>query len=94
MMRPLSDIGNLAVLRVDDLFTKEHFVSGVLRELSVSLCKTNAEQRRQNETKDQPRLTKASARTQDCQNPGHAPCNAQSKLESCAEIAAKQALAQ
>jgi NADH:ubiquinone oxidoreductase subunit D len=41
MMRLLSDIGNLAVSRGDGLFTKEQFVSGVLRELSVSLCKTN-----------------------------------------------------
>jgi hypothetical protein len=42
MMRLLSDIGNLAVSLGDGLFTKEQFVSGVLRELSVSLCKTNA----------------------------------------------------
>jgi hypothetical protein len=41
-MRLLSDIGNLAVSRGDGLFTKEQFVSGILRELSVSLCKTNA----------------------------------------------------
>jgi hypothetical protein len=40
MMRLLSDIGNLAVSSSD--FTKEQFVSGFLRELSVSLCKTNA----------------------------------------------------
>jgi hypothetical protein len=42
MMCLLSDIGNLAVSSGDGLFTKEQFVSGVLRELSVSLCKTNA----------------------------------------------------
>jgi hypothetical protein len=42
MMRLLSDIGNLAVSSGDGLFTKEQFVSGVLWELSVSLCKTNA----------------------------------------------------
>jgi hypothetical protein len=42
MMRLFSDIGNLAVSSSDGLFTKEQFVSGVLRELSVSLCKTNA----------------------------------------------------
>jgi hypothetical protein len=42
MMRLLSDMGNLAVSRGDCLFTKEQFVSGVLRELSVSLRKTNA----------------------------------------------------
>jgi hypothetical protein len=42
MMHLLSDIAKLAVLRVDSLFTREQFLSGVLRELSVSLCKTNA----------------------------------------------------
>jgi hypothetical protein len=42
MMRLLSDIGNLAVSSGDGLFTKEQFVSGVLQEISVSLCKTNA----------------------------------------------------
>jgi hypothetical protein len=42
MMRLLSDIGNLAVSSGDGLFTNEQFVSGVLPELSVSLCKTNA----------------------------------------------------
>jgi hypothetical protein len=42
LMRLLSDIGNLAVSRGDGLFTKEQFVSGVLQELSVGLCKTNA----------------------------------------------------
>jgi hypothetical protein len=42
MMRLLSGIGNLAVPSSDGLFTKEHFVSGVLQELSVSLCKANA----------------------------------------------------
>jgi hypothetical protein len=35
MMRLLSDIRNLAVSSSDGLFTKEQFVSGVLRELSV-----------------------------------------------------------
>jgi hypothetical protein len=42
MLCLLSDIGNLAVLSSDGLFTKEQFVSGVLRELSMSLCKTDA----------------------------------------------------
>jgi hypothetical protein len=42
LMRLLSDIRNLAVSRGDGHFTKEQFVSGVHRELSVSLCKTNA----------------------------------------------------
>jgi hypothetical protein len=42
MTRLLSDIGNLAVSSGDGLFTKEQFISGVLQELSVSLCKTNA----------------------------------------------------
>jgi hypothetical protein len=40
MMRLLSDIGNLAVSRGASLFTKEEFVLGVFRELS--LYKTNA----------------------------------------------------
>jgi hypothetical protein len=42
MMHLLSDIAKLAVLRGDSLLTREQFVSGVLWELSVSLCKTNA----------------------------------------------------
>jgi hypothetical protein len=44
MMRLLSEIRNLAAPHGDGLFTKEQFVSGVLREciISVSLCKTNA----------------------------------------------------
>jgi hypothetical protein len=42
MMHLLSDIGNLAVSLGVGLFTKEQFVSGVLREISLSLCKTNA----------------------------------------------------
>jgi hypothetical protein len=42
MMHLLSNIGNLAVSRGNGLFPKEQFVSGVLRELSASLCKTNA----------------------------------------------------
>jgi hypothetical protein len=42
MMHLLSDIGKLAVSCGVGLFTKEQFVSGVLREISLSLCKTNA----------------------------------------------------
>jgi hypothetical protein len=42
MMCLTSDIGNLAVSRGDGLFTKEQFVSGVLQEVSVTLCKTSA----------------------------------------------------
>jgi hypothetical protein len=42
MMRLLSDIGNLAVSSCESPFTKEQSVSGVLRELSASLCKINA----------------------------------------------------
>jgi hypothetical protein len=42
MMRLISDIGNLAVSRGDGLFSKEQCVSGALRKLSASLCKTNA----------------------------------------------------
>jgi hypothetical protein len=44
MMRLLSDIMNLAAPHGVGLFTKEPFVSGILRDriISVSLCKTNA----------------------------------------------------
>jgi hypothetical protein len=41
-MALLSQLGDLAVTRGDGLLSKEQFVSGVIRELSVSLCKTNA----------------------------------------------------
>jgi hypothetical protein len=39
MMRLLSDIGNLAVLRGDGLFPKEQFISGVLPKLSVTFAR-------------------------------------------------------
>jgi hypothetical protein len=44
MMSLLSEIRNLAISRGDGggVFTKELFVSGILQELSVCLCKTNA----------------------------------------------------
>jgi hypothetical protein len=39
MMHLLSDIGNLAVSHRDGLFPKEQFISGVLRELSVTFAR-------------------------------------------------------
>jgi hypothetical protein len=38
----LPGIGNLAAWRGDGLFTKEQLFSGVLRKLSITLCKTSA----------------------------------------------------
>jgi hypothetical protein len=41
-MRLLGDVGQLAADWGQGLFTKQHFVQGVLRELSGCLCRYNA----------------------------------------------------
>jgi hypothetical protein len=41
-MRLLGNVGQLAADRGQGLFTKQQFVQGVLRELSVCLCRYNA----------------------------------------------------
>jgi hypothetical protein len=41
-MTLISDLGNLAVGRGEGTFTKGHFLPGVLREISVTLCRVNA----------------------------------------------------
>jgi hypothetical protein len=42
LMRMFGDVGQLAADRGQGLFTKPQFVQGVLRELSVCLCRYNA----------------------------------------------------
>jgi hypothetical protein len=42
LMSLLGDVGQLAADRGQGLFTKQQFVQGVLRELSVCLCRYNA----------------------------------------------------
>jgi hypothetical protein len=41
-MTLFSDLGNLVVDRGEGAFTKGHFISVLLREISVTLCRVNA----------------------------------------------------